>query len=142
MSTTAENLLLTMAHSMATMGMNHSYCQGMCDVFVVFGPEHAETIARDGWTKDDVRAFLYENARIPVGKLKLGGMWGMHAWTKSLTTLDDAALLPVVGGKEDINVIVVGGAGKHSLVVPSFGITRSVTKAIQLGDRWRGALPK
>jgi hypothetical protein len=129
-STTAQNLLHAMAHSMATMGMNHSYCQGMCDVFVVFGPEHAETIAREGWTKDDVRRFLYENARIPVGKLKLGGMWGMHAWPKSLTTLDDSALLPVVARQEEINIIVAGGAGKHSLFIPSFGITRSVTKAI------------
>jgi hypothetical protein len=130
-STTAQNLLHTMAHSMATMGMNHSYCQGMCDVFVVFGPEHAETIAREGWTKDEVRMFLYENARIPVGKLKLGGMWGMMAWPKPFTMLDDSALLPVVERPEDINIIVAGGAGKHSLFIPSFGITRSVTRPIE-----------
>jgi hypothetical protein len=139
-STTAQNLLHTLAHSMATMGMNHSYCQGMCDVFVVFGPEHAETIAREGWTKDDVRHFLYENARIPVGKLKLGGMWGMMAWPKALTTLDDRALLPVVERAADINIIVAGGAGKHSLFIPSFGITRSVTRPIQLAPQWQQAL--
>jgi hypothetical protein len=70
-STTAQNLL----HSRATMGMNHSYCQGRCDVFVVFGPEHAETIGREGRSKREVRQFLYEDARIPLGKLKLGGVW-------------------------------------------------------------------
>jgi hypothetical protein len=30
------------------------------------------------------------------GGLELGGMWGMHAWPKSLTTLDHSALLQVV----------------------------------------------
>ncbi len=49
-STTAPNLLHTMAHSMAIICMNHSYCRGMCDVFVVFGPEYAETMAREDWT--------------------------------------------------------------------------------------------
>lgn len=141
-STTAQNLLHTMAHSMTAMGMNHCYCQGMCDVFAVFGPEHAETIAREGWTKDDVRHFLFENAHIPVGKLKLGGMWGMMAWPKSLTTLDDSALLPVVERAADINIVVAGGASKHSVFIPSFGITRSATKPIQLSPQWKQALQR
>ena len=31
---------------------------------------------------------------------------------------------------EDIMVIVAGGPGKHSVIVPTFGATRSVTVAI------------
>ena len=75
-----------------------------------------------------------------MGKLKLGGMWGMMAWPKALTTLDDRALLPVVERAADINIIVAGGAGKHSLFIPSFGITRSVTRPIQLAPQWQQAL--
>jgi len=50
-------------------------------------------------------------------------------------TLDDGALLPVVARSEDINIIVAGGAGKHSLFIPSVGITRSVTKPIHPSSR-------
>jgi hypothetical protein len=79
-----------------------------------------------------VRRFLYENGRIPVGRPRLGGMWGLHAWPKPLTRLDDSTLLPVVERAADLNIIVAGGTGKHSVFVSNFGITRSVTKPIQL----------
>jgi len=31
-------------------------------------------------------------------------------------------------------VIVLGGAGKHSMYLPTFGETRSVTRALKLAD--------
>ena len=34
----------------------------------------------------------------------------------------------------DVMVIVAGGAGKHSMWVPTFGATRSVTRAILKAD--------
>ncbi len=89
-----------------------------------------------------MRRFLYENARIAVGKLKLGGMWGRMAWPKSLTTSDDSALLPTVAGPEDINIIAAGGAGKHSVCIPSFGMTRSVTKPILRSAAWEQSLSR
>ena len=35
---------------------------------------------------------------------------------------------------EDITIIVLGGAGKHSMYIPTFGETRSVTRALKLAD--------
>jgi hypothetical protein len=46
----------------------------------------------------------------------------------------------VVERAADLNIVVAGGAGKHSLFIPSFGITRSVTKPIQLAPQWEQAL--
>ena len=40
------------------------------------------------------------------------------------------ALAPIARDWRDIMVIVVGGAGKHSAVIPTFGMTRSVTRLI------------
>ena len=37
-------------------------------------------IAADGFTRADVQRFVFENARMPLGRMKLGGMWGMHDW--------------------------------------------------------------
>jgi len=39
-------------------------------------------------------------------------------------------LIPIARDWPDIMVIVAGGAGKHSVVIPTFGATRSVTRPI------------
>lgn len=36
------------------------------DTLLVIGPEHAKTIAGDGWTKADVREFVWEHAQVTV----------------------------------------------------------------------------
>jgi hypothetical protein len=37
---------------------------------------------------------------------------------------------PIARDWRDVMVIVAGGAGKHSLFIPTFGSTRSVTRRI------------
>ena len=129
-STTAEGILMTAADTLASMGMNNAYL-GKGELLFVFGPEHAATIARYNWTKRDVKAYLFENARIPLGRARLGGMWGMDDWPIWVQGLrDDHALVPMVEKVDDILVMVAGAAGKHSCGMPSFGATRSVTRPI------------
>jgi len=128
-SQSAPNLLTTIAGAAATMGMNNLYLNDS-EMLIALGPEHAATIAADGWCKEDVQKFIFEQARVPVKRAKLGGMWGMADWPNWLHTQDDETRIPVVRRWEDIIVIVCGGAGKHSSCVPTFGATRSVTRAI------------
>ena len=45
--------------------------------------------------------------------------------------LDDEALLPITERHEDIMVMVAGGAGKHSIFVPTFGVTRAVSVRVE-----------
>jgi hypothetical protein len=125
----AQGILTTMAHTMATMGSNNAYCFG--EPLVVLGPEHAATISKDGWTKEDVKRFLFENARIPLRRWRLGGMAGMQYKPKWFHELDDEALIPIAERHEDIMVMVAGGAGKHSMVVPTFGVTRAVSVRVE-----------
>lgn len=133
-SSTAQGVLSTICQTMATMGSNNANTRHT-DVFLVLGPEHASIIARDGLSKDDVKHYLYEHARIPLGKLKLGGMWGMPRYQpKWLSSVDDQALMPIVEKAEDFKIIVVGGAGRHSSWLPSFLVNRAVTRPITLKD--------
>ncbi len=44
------------------------------------------------------------------------------------------AKLPIVDRWQDIQVAIAGGAGKHSAFIPTFGATKSITKAIVLRD--------
>ena len=78
--------------------------------------------------------FVFEHARIPLGKLRLGGMWGMHHWPRWMHAVtDDHALLPVVDSPREVLVIVAGGAGKHSAVVPICAFSRGVSRPIRRG---------
>ncbi len=128
-SQNAANLLTTVADTAATMGMNNLYLNDS-EMLIVLGPEHAATIAADGWSKQDVQQFLFEQARVPLRRARHGGMWGMQDWPKWINVHHDDTYIPVVRRWQDMIVIVAGGAGKHSSCVPTFGATRSVTRAI------------
>jgi hypothetical protein len=118
--------LLTKAASvMTTLGSNNA-CISQGEFFVVLCPEHAATIAAHGWSREDVQTFLFERARLPRGVLR--GAFDTVAWHESLLSVeDDEALLPMTERADNIRVVVAGGAGKHSCVIPSWGMTRSVT---------------
>ncbi|HEV2993229.1 MAG TPA: hypothetical protein VG869_03910 [Acidimicrobiia bacterium] len=122
--------LLTKAASvMATLGSNNA-CISQGEFFVVLGPEHAATIAAHGWSRGDVQSFLYERARRPRGELRRA--FEAVAWAPWLAAIeDDDALLPMTDDPDNVRVLVAGGPGKHSCVIPSWGMTRSVTVAVE-----------
>jgi hypothetical protein len=97
---------------------------------VVLGPEHAASIAGSGWSRRDVREYLFRAVARRRDELALGGMYDMRDWTPALNILPPDALVPIVPTADDILVLVAGGAGKHSAALPSFGATVSVTRQI------------
>lgn len=127
------SLLYTVANTMNTLGSNNIYLGADC--FLVFGPEHAEILARDGWRRSHIQSFLYEHARRPIRELKVGGMYGddlkRNLWPRWINRDDENAMVPVVREKEDIQIFVAGGAGRHSLFIPGWG-TRAITRKITL----------
>ena len=133
-STTASGILSTVSHTAATLGSNVGWYFSQSQLLVVLGPEHARTIAGDGLTRADVQRFVYEHARLPLATLKLGGMWGTHDWPAWMMALrDDEVRPPQVPSPDDVLVVVAGGPGKHSSVVPNTCFSRAVSRPIELG---------
>lgn len=131
-STTASGVLTTVAHTAVSLGSNVGWYFAQSQLLIVLGPEHAATVAADGLSRADVQKFIFEHARLPLRTLKLGGMWGMHDWPAWMTaTRNDDALLPQVPSPDDVLVIVAGGPGKHSAVVPNCTFSRAVTRPIR-----------
>jgi hypothetical protein len=130
-STTAPGILNNIADAAATLGSNVGWYFSQSQLLVVLGPEHAATVAADGFGKEDVQRFVFEHARLPLGRLRLGGMWGMHDWPAWMRkTTDDSVMLPLVPTPDDVLVIVAGGSGKHSAVVPNCTFSRAVSRRI------------
>lgn len=94
------------------------------------GPEHAQTIAGAGWTKNRFAKAFWEQARIPVS-----------AWPKGCSTnlLEEKfgpvapdTLIPITSSPDLFHIVIAGGAGKHSHYFAPFPgclpVSRLVTK--------------
>jgi hypothetical protein len=132
-STTGRGILATLADSMATRGNNNMYRAG--EMGVVIGPEHAETLRAEGWSKADVKQFLFDTARRPLRDLRGGGeFFGDKTfdvyWPKWVDRNDENARVPVVRQPQDLILFVAGGSvGRFSAVLPGWGAlgSRAVT---------------
>jgi hypothetical protein len=116
-SNTALGVLLTVAGAMGQAGSNNLLGRGW--PLLSLGPEHAATIAKEGYTKQRVKEFLYEHARFPLKRL---GPEYQRQQTERWNVVDAPdTMVPIVRRPEDISIIVAGGAGKHSCWQPTFG---------------------
>jgi hypothetical protein len=116
-SYTGLGVLKIIAGAMGQAGSNNLLAFGQ--PLLSLGPEHAATIASDGYTKRQVKEFIFEHARFPLGRL--GEEYRrLHVDHRHAVDSPDT-LLPIVRAPGDISVIVVGGAGKHSCWQPTFG---------------------
>lgn len=108
-STTPELLLGGIARVAATPGGNNAY--NPSELIVMLNPEHAEKIARAGWSKRDIQACLWKTARNPAAELKGRGMP-----VSPRPGLEAGDPVPVVNNIDEIIVVVAGGVGPHSMV--------------------------
>ena len=116
-SNTALGVLLTVAGAMGQAGSNNLLGRGW--PLLSLGPEHAATIAKEGYTKQKVKDFLFEHARFPLARLGLEyRRQQIERW--GVVDAPDT-MVPIVRRAEDISIIVAGGAGKHSSWQPTFG---------------------
>jgi hypothetical protein len=133
-STAGEDILRMVAGTASITGQNNVYYAG--EPLVAFGPEHARTVAADGYSKADVRKFLFEHAAIPVRRFsrRVFDRRLLANYPDTYRHADADTPVPIAHRPEDIMLIVLGGAGKHSMYVPTFGDTRSVTRPLRLRD--------
>ena len=116
------------ASVMATLGSNNAPVS-FAEYFVILGPEHAATLARAGWSRRDVQTYLYERARLPAGVFRRAfEVTQGRPWQAALGDEDPK---PITDHPDNLRVLVAGGPGKHSCVIPSWGMTRSVTLPLE-----------
>ena len=120
-STTGIGLLTTFAGGIASPAANTIYAKG--PYFLILGPEHAATLARDNWTIPRIQEFLYDKARVPVSMVSRENAQ-IYAEAGHFPEDDHYKVAPT---PDDIHIAVAGGAGKHSAWIPSFGGTAAIS---------------
>jgi hypothetical protein len=126
LSNTAEGVLTTLADDMRISGG----VMGQPQYVLVIAGEHMRTIAADGWTKADIRKFVWEHTQNSHAHLKR-----TQRMSGELTPADEKAMRPLVETPDDILVVAAGGrAGAFSGYIPGWGGKRSsqaITKEVK-----------
>ncbi|MGH7356202.1 MAG: hypothetical protein ACRELS_16700 [Candidatus Rokuibacteriota bacterium] len=133
-SRTAPDLLATIAGSMAVI--EHHKMTHWGDTLLVLSPEHARIVADDGWSKADVRRFLWDRLRRPVSELVPGRDGGdglpEHVLRKFADPSRDATLIPKFRAPDNIKLLVAGGtAGRFSAVVAGWTFSKGSSLVIR-----------
>jgi peroxiredoxin len=117
---TAKGVLKAITHALATV-WNYRACMAH-EALVVLGLEHVRTIHRDGFQKQDVREFLFNNTGVPVRAYDDEDGEGVRQVnTYREITIDGERCYQKFRSPESIGLVVAGGgAGKFSAVIGSW----------------------
>ncbi|MCH9674464.1 MAG: hypothetical protein K0U93_23700 [Gammaproteobacteria bacterium] len=108
---TPEAVLGSIADAMGSLA-----CISLGQSVVVLSPEHVGIIRAKGWSKADVKQFLFENAKQPLDELRRVAKYREVEHNKQGRPQFHRGL-----GPEDILVMVAGGlAGGHSTFISSW----------------------
>jgi hypothetical protein len=118
---TAIGVLKTITYSLATTWSYRS-CRAF-EVFLILAPEHVKTIQRDGWTKQEVRQFLFDNTGVPLrcydDEDPGEGYQARHTYEE--IKIDGEPCYRKFNTADSIKIIVAGGtAGKFSAMLQSW----------------------
>ena len=128
-SQTPKDVLVTFAHSIAYVGNRNTNGEG--EPVVIIGPQHARLMANGGYSKRDVKQFLWEHARIRFGDIPRGNLASFSERNMKLfADIGPAARVPIAATPDDIVIIVMGGTGTHSLSVQTQLACKTVTVPI------------
>jgi thiol-disulfide isomerase/thioredoxin len=117
---TARGVLKTISYALATV-WSYRTCM-LAEALVVLCPEHVKTIHREGWSKQQVREFLFENTGIPLRCYNEEDGEGVRmrgSYTE--VSIDGEPCYRKFRSPDQIKLVVSGGtAGKFSAVIGSW----------------------
>lgn len=123
-SSTGRGLLETLAAAVplpTALGRGGTQLGGG-EIVALIPPEWAQKLVDDGWSQDEVAAFVYEQSAFPVERIPPA----LRAQVQTEKVLMSAST------PDDVTVLVAGGVGTKAALLPSWpGGSHSVTRAIE-----------
>jgi len=118
-STTGDGILMTVAGAASQTGANS--ITGTSPILFAFGPEHAATLKRDGWTIETIQEKLFHATAVEANRVS----------PENQKNYEERDVRPVNGryyltmSPADVLIVVAGGPGKHSAYIPAFSSSRA-----------------
>jgi hypothetical protein len=125
---TPGEMLYVLGDTLAALGSNNIHSGGQA--LVVINPRQAEEFAKAGWSKNDVRQHLWENARRTVEEIRMCGEHRAAVRTSLVQQrrnpfrygIDSpTARIPVTDSPKDLHILVAGGRTYFAAVCPGWG---------------------
>src|SRR6185295_7791982 len=89
--------------------------------WLILAPEHAELLKDAGLDKAQVKRRLWQQSKMAAGRMAGADLERTQAArTSELGAIGPETLLPISPQPEGIGIIVAGGAGTHSVCIPTF----------------------
>jgi hypothetical protein len=100
----------------------------MAVVVIIMPPEHAFVFQREGYSKEQVKAAIYERAVLAVDRLSAP----MRERVRANAAVDGAGgVLRVANSPQDVMIVVAGGEGRKATYVPTWsGTTWAVSRRL------------
>jgi hypothetical protein len=128
-SKNADEILRTIADAMAHGPSNDYWCGG--EPWIVISPEHAQILAQAGFDKTAVKQRLWAQSKMAASRMADRDFERTRRTRREeLGEITSDTLLPIAPAAARIGILVAGGEGTHSVYVPGFGNSHSVTRAV------------
>lgn len=109
-------------------------------IILVIAQDTAKMLAHEGWTRESIRSYLREHSRIPFKDW----IHQYHSATEArkgvpesvLATTDGDAMIPKPFF-DSMPIIVAGGTGEKSMIMPCWAAGRMVSMEIRLPYGWK-----
>ena len=111
-----EGLLDQIGACMVSTGNTHMYAGYLC-ALLLLNPERAQFFAREGLSKADFKAALWEKTTLPRSAFRPETQRKLEELGR---VKDDRVTL--VNNPEEIHIAIMGGSGPHSVFLPGFSI--------------------
>jgi hypothetical protein len=132
MSDDGEDVLNTLARAMITPGGNGLFLDQ--EMLIVLSPTQAARIARRGYTRAVLCEQLWQRGRVEIDALSTTDERALRDWRRASIRSDNGRdYVYPTAGPEGIHVVVAGGEGPHSAIMPGFNGSRVVTSLIETG---------
>ncbi|HOG48733.1 MAG TPA: hypothetical protein PLB78_19050, partial [Anaerolineae bacterium] len=117
------------------VGQGRAYREVM---LVIIAQDTAGMLAEKGWTKQTIAQYITEHATMPFARWKqrfldTGMGKGVPEWVLKVTDPEAPIPTPFMG---QLLVLVSGGAGEKSMVVPCWHASKAVSREIRLPANW------
>lgn len=114
------------------------------NIIWVIAQDTAQMLAREGWTRDSMRQHVRERARIPFGEWNQqyhSAMEARKGVPESVLKITDPNVLVDKPFIETMPIIVAGGTGEKSLLMPCWTAGSMVSQIIRLPHNWAPDAP-
>ena len=132
---TVKQMLSCLVSALSSLGSNNVHAMG--ESLVVLNPWQARQFEAEGWSKVEIRVYLWEHVRTRLAQIKAVDALGIAGqfWPKWVEQDNDDYPVPIAARPRDIHIMVAGGDTYFAAVCPGWGglggfaVTKEITSA-------------